>query len=367
MSSVFSGSYSPEQVSFLLQRLHLANTPILDKEHLIQSGQKHYSELLTHETAPAHEYAQLFRLALSQTQTQLAVYCCALAAKIVATRPQGITLVSLLRAGTPIAILLKAILQRYYAQEVAHYGISIIRDVGLDAVALSYIVARHAPETLVFVDGWTGKGVISATLQHSLQQFTQSTGISIPVELYVLADLAGTAEHSATTDDCLIPTCLLNATVSGLISRSVYQRQTEDATPQFHGCLYYADLAAHDLSGYFIDVMLQRIAELWPTAEFAAQVAACQPRPERQRALTQPFLNALLQRYGISHPHYLKPGIGEASRVLLRRKAGRLLLQQANSDSTAHLRWLAHSKAIPIDILPESPFQAIALISEITP
>ena len=43
----FSGSYSAEDIQFLLRLSILADTPVEQKEKLIQTGQRHYSEMLT--------------------------------------------------------------------------------------------------------------------------------------------------------------------------------------------------------------------------------------------------------------------------------------------------------------------------------
>ena len=39
----FSGSYQARQVTFLLNRIQIQPTDTLEKERLIQSGEKHYS------------------------------------------------------------------------------------------------------------------------------------------------------------------------------------------------------------------------------------------------------------------------------------------------------------------------------------
>ncbi len=358
--AAFSGSYAVDEVNFLLTPLQLPDTPITDKEILIQSGQSHYSQLLTHEQAPAEAYTDLFHQALAANGPRMAGHILALAAQIVATRPQGITLVSLARAGTPVGVLLKQVLKRYFQQDVSHYSVSIVRDVGLDYNALRYILQQHRPETLVFVDGWTGKGVIARQLASSLAAFADSDGVAIAAELYVLTDLSGSAKVAASNDDYLIPSCILNATVSGLVSRSVYNKDNAQAG-DFHGCVFYRHLAPYDVSRYFIDALLAHIQYAWqhPTA-VAHKSSAAQLRDTSAK-----WLDALIERYGVKHPHYIKPGIGESTRVLLRREARLLLLQDADAEATRHLRWLAEAKAIPITIIGDLPYRAVALIKEI--
>lgn len=64
---------------------------------------------------------------------------------------QEIVLVSLVRAGVPLGVLLKHYLEKH--QSCYHYGISIIRDRGVDFAALQAIIEQHGAENIVFVDG----------------------------------------------------------------------------------------------------------------------------------------------------------------------------------------------------------------------
>jgi len=358
----FTGSYTLDDVQFLLQPITLPDTPVHIKETLIQSGKRHYSEMLTHESLPPDDYLPLFYRAMTLNQDRMAEHLLLLADGILATRPHGITLVSLARAGTPVGVLLKHVLKRYFNIQVEHYSISILRDVGIDQNALRHILQNNAPESLVFVDGWTGKGIIARQLATSLEAFAVSDGIDIPAELYVLADLSGWATVAASSDDYLIPSCILNATISGLVSRSVYDKNTTSAT-DFHGCLYYEQFARHDLSNYFIDAILARVDIIWQVFRSGLGVRLC----DRQQLQTQSrqFLHWVAEQYGITRHNYIKPGIGEATRVLLRREARLLLLQDLNSEATRHLRWLAESKAIPIAVFKDLPYRAVALIKEI--
>ena len=358
----FTGSYTLNDVQFLLQPMSLPDTPVHVKEALIQSGQKHYSQMLSHEALPADDYLPLFYRAMDLNQATMAEHLLLLAQSIVRTRPQGITLVSLARAGTPVGVLLKHILKRHFNLPVEHYSISILRDVGIDANALRYILKKHTPESLVFVDGWTGKGVISRQLTASLQAFANSDGITIPAELYVLTDLSGWATVAPSSEDYLIPSAILNATISGLVSRSFYDPASANST-DFHGCLYYDRFSEHDLSSYFIDTLLTTVNSLWPSLKDKAETQANSRLGLQEQS--QHFLDWVSLHYSITRPNYIKPGIGEATRALLRRETQLLLLQDLNCEATLHLRWLAQAKAIPIIVLKDLPYRAVALIKEL--
>jgi hypothetical protein len=299
---------------------------------------------------------------MDMNQQRVALHIIHLAEQIHQARAEELTLVSLARAGTPIGVLLKHVLHRYFGRDTAHYSISILRDIGVDMNALRYITQRHNPQSLLFIDGWTAKGVIAKQLAVSLQAFEQSDGISIAPDLAVLSDLCGAASLSASYEDYLIPSSLLNATVSGLISRTVYN-DSLTSPDDFHGCVYYQQFSEQDLSRYFIDSLLETIDTLWHNRAIADPIKADNRLHYQQ--LAQDFITQLSQRYRISHANYIKLGIGEATRVLLRREARLLLLRESNAAATEHLRWLANSKSIPIEIIPDSPYQAVALIQEI--
>ena len=87
--------------------------------------------------------------------------------------------------------------------------------------------------------------------------------------------------------------------------------------------------------------------------------------PNNSRRFPNDFYSGLANHYGISHYNYIKPGIGEATRVLLRREAHLLLLRDSDSEATRHLRWLAESKSIPLAVFSDLPYRAAALIKEI--
>jgi hypothetical protein len=358
----FSGSYTADDVQFLLKPIAIEDTPVHIKEALIQSGKKHYSQMLTHESLPPEHYLPLFYQALELNQQRMAEDLLVLAQRIVTTRPDGITLVSLARAGTPVGVLLKHVLKRYFNTEASHYSISIIRDVGIDQNALRHILQSHDPKSLVFVDGWTGKGIIAKQLAASLLAFSITDGVSIPADLYVLADLSGSAAVAATSEDYLIPSCILNATVSGLVSRSIYDPDTTAAT-DFHGCVYYHQFEQHDLSRYFIDKILACVELAWQQNQGTFEVGA-HDRLQLQ-TISRSLLQWITEHYAISQHNYIKPGIGEATRVLLRREAQVLLLQDIDCEATRHLRWLAESRAIPIDIVSDLPYRAVALIRQL--
>ncbi|MDM0115187.1 cysteine protease StiP family protein [Variovorax sp. J22R133] len=356
------GSYLADDVRFLLKPLTLA--PISDtaeKERLIQTGQRHYSEVIGREQLPSPHYFSLFEQAVEMNAASMARDVMLLARHIVGARGKGITLVSFARAGTPVGVLLRRTLARYFGIDAPHYCVSIIRDRGVDPVALDFILSRHASESLVFVDGWTGKGAIARELVRSLEAFNASRQLNIPAQLFVLCDLAGQAWAAGSSDDYLIPSAVLNSTVSGLVSRSILNEHI--GPKDFHGCLLYTQWQAQDRSQWFVDRIAQAV-------HANASLHLAQPlrvhEPNRLRQQSQALLDQLARNYDIANVNLIKPGIGEATRVLLRRVPRMLLLRDRAAPATAHLVWLAQSADVPIEVDPTLPVHAVAVIKTLT-
>ena len=248
----FSGSYETGDVTFLLTPMAMPTVTLAEKERLLRSGTVHYSQLLSEESPPSATYLAAYDIALGNNARRLACDIAALA-NTIAARPFGsgvkrLVLASLVRAGTPIGILLTRQLRRLGVC-VDHYSISIIRDRGIDRAAIDYIQRRHPNTEILFVDGWTGKGAIAAELRGS----KDLNELGIPPYLIVVADPAGQADLAATAEDYVIPSGILNGIVSGLISRSILT--DEIGSGMFHGCRLLTELSAHDVSLEFIQII----------------------------------------------------------------------------------------------------------------
>jgi hypothetical protein len=255
---MFSGSYRQGDVAILLKpRVEITQVDVATKEALIQSGAKHYSEMISPESLPSSQYLDLFHQSWQRNGDRMASDLLLLAALIAENKQGPITLVSLARAGTPVGVILKRLISGVFNRETYHYSVSIIRDRGIDDVAMDHILSQgHQDQSIVVIDGWTGKGVITRELKDSIALYNFSRGKRIDKSLWVLADLAGVAAQSATQEDYLIPSSILNATVSGLISRSILDEKI--GTEDFHGCLYYREFESADVSLPFADDLTER-------------------------------------------------------------------------------------------------------------
>ncbi|MGM8938982.1 cysteine protease StiP domain-containing protein [Psychrobacter glaciei] len=385
-----SGSYLASDVTVLLDIVDkdaVADVPVSQKEALIQSGQRHYSDMLTLEAAPTAMHEQLYSQALTQGTTRTATDIANLAYTLHNTFEQAVNaerplvLVSLVRAGLPIGVLLQRALtdqSSSYALPSVHYGISIIRDRGLDPVALQMLLDAYPNSPIVFVDGWTGKGAIYQELARSLEAFSDPSHVHFAnifhqstfdqstfgqgtvnnttvIPLLTLADPAGVAWLSASEEDWLIPSGLLNSTVSGLISRSLY---TEPQSG-LHRSVFYDNLVAVDHSLAFINHINAARRSLSTPPQ-------CLPTYQQPRYQTAELINKLAADYAITNRNRIKPTIAEATRAILRRDPERILLATAEHPDTVLLRHLCAQRNINISVLGDKilPYQAITLIKQ---
>lgn len=352
-SPPFSGSYEPDDVVFLLKPVAIEATDVRTKEALIQSGTRHYSEMIAPEAVPPDAYLELYDAALERNRGRLAIDIASLAAYLAERRPgRPVVIASLARAGTPIGVLLTRTL-RAGGHEVVHYSLSIIRDRGIDRNALAHLASSHDPADVVFVDGWTGKGAIATELRASLSD--RPFGFD-PV-LAVVTDPAGQADIAASDDDYLIASGLLNGIASGLVSRSILRADLVGAT-DFHACVTYPQHAHADRSRAFVDA----VAPLARTARPHGLEAHAGRRSDLRHACEAMMLR-MLDLAGTRDRNRIKPGIAEATRALLRRLPERVLVRDRSDPDVEHLLQLAETGGIPVDRLDdESRYRAVAII-----
>jgi hypothetical protein len=329
-----------------------------ERERRIQSG-GHYSETLPMEYEPGAEYLRLYDTALERFIPKTARAAALLADKIFALHGKNVVLVSLARAGTPIGVIVKRCLALKYGIDAPHYTISIIRGRGIDRNAMRRIMSRHAPRDIQFLDGWTGKGAIAAELTHAIREGFQDAAVS--PDLAVLSDPPALAGLCGTREDFLIPNSCLNAAVSGLISRTVLNAELIGAD-DFHGAIFYEHLLPVDRTYEFIDLTVDYIRRtVLSGGNVPLNEAADAEEAPRRSGLDE--VRAIQRDFGVSDVNFIKPGIGESTRALLRRVPWKLLVRSLDDDEyLAHLYQLAHEKNIPVETYPLCRYRACAIL-----
>ncbi|MET9757696.1 phosphoribosyltransferase [Streptomyces sp. NPDC006372] len=356
-------SYAPEEVGWLLQDLSdvTLEAPTEEREEAIQSGGAHYAESLPVEYQPNVQYQQLFHAALETSAARIAQAVGVVTETVLTERaPRRPVLVSLARAGTPVGILMRRWAQHRHGLDLPHYAVSIVRGRGIDANALRWLAAHHDPRDVVFVDGWTGKGAITRELAQALEEFEKSDGITgFSPEIAVLADPGSCVRTYGTREDFLIPSACLNSTVSGLISRTVLRADLVGPR-DFHGAKFYRELAATDVSVTFLDAVSARFPEVADAACAQAKELLAGDRSPTWEGWAA--VERISDEYGIHDMNLVKPGVGETTRVLLRRVPWKVLARAGAGSDLDHVRLLAEQRGVPVEEVAELPYTCVGLI-----
>ena len=343
-------SYSENDVVVLLKDITGMIEPksTEERERLIQSG-KHYSQMLPLESRPSEKYMEAYEAALKSYSFDTAAAIGAVAEKILLNKGRNVVLVSLARAGIPVGILIKRYIMMKYKINVPHYAISIIRGRGIDKNALKFILKRHRAGDLQFVDGWIGKGAILKELKKDLAEFKE-----VSPNLAAAADPANETELCGTHEDILIPNSCLNSTVSGLISRTVLNDELIGEN-DFHGAVYYKELEKYDISYDFINAIESKFS--FDRKEQKTEYSGFKGIDE---------VNGIAKDFGISDINFIKPGIGETTRVLLRRVPWKILIKNDEMENPmiSHILRLAEEKNVVVEPYGLVNYRACGIIKK---
>lgn len=345
MSKPLFHSYKPNQVNFLLQEYHGDLLSVLEKESKLRDG-AYYGDILSKEEKPEAEYTAIFDLVLEKNAATVAPYFLHLAQMINDARQDELTLVSLARAGTPVGVIITELLRARFGREVNHYSVSAIHKYGVDAYAMKYLLENHSPESLTFLDGWVSQGRITKTLVDTLKDQPR-----IDPSLYCVSDPSGIQNAIATRKDILLPSAILNATVSGLVSRTV------NNPDGYHFAASYEDQLDVDRSQIFVDRIVEEAlklekAEIEPLLDHAIQ---------RPMALKQ--INDWCEKYN-TKPADIKAGIGEVSRSLLRRDPRFVMVDEDSLDQADHMFYLAKKRNVELRVEKlDGPYKAFSILN----
>lgn len=362
-------SYSEQDVEILLQNIE-GRVPELDtrdREKLNQQG-VHYSEMLPKEEEPTAEYMRVYEEAIKGLSEDTARYIMILGEKIASKKRGKVVLVSLARAGTPVGVLVKRYLEKKYDIPVPHYSVSIIRGKGFDRVAMDYIIERHSASEIQFIDGWIGKGAINRELAEECRKlvYSDTRYKGIDSELAAVSDPANITSLYGTRADILLPSACLNSTVSGLVSRTVHIEGI-DTTKEFHGARYYKEFEGIDKSIEFIETVVKyfedeelyrAVLKEWNDTVRIKEVESTYTGLEEVKDVAKAF--------GVNDINKVKPGVGETTRVLLRRIPDKVLVRKGvDRKHIEQIYRLCEEKGVEIEEYPLKNYSVCGIIKDL--
>jgi Phosphoribosyl transferase (PRTase)/PELOTA RNA binding domain len=354
-------SYPPEEVTFLVKDLSTSLVEVSRAEYEQRTRQgHHYAEMLPEEEyRPTGEALTLFEHALTRSARRLALVVGITTENVLSSRGPDPVLVSLCQTGTPIGVLLRRWAAWRHHVNLRHYTVSVVRGHGVDDNALSYILDRHDGAAIQFVDGWTGKGSIARELTATLHHRRRRHGTAPSDSLAVLVDPGDCAAISGTTEDFLVPNACLNATVSGLVSRTVMTPGLVGPA-DFHGAKYYPQMSDHDLSLRFVDTVSQQFPAVRPqvdTYSTAHREGRGAPSFAGER-----HAQLLRTEYGLPDVNLVKAGISETVRLLLHRVTQRVLVHPDAGHEVQDVRRLAARRAVPVEECSDLLYACVGLM-----
>ncbi|KIR03945.1 hypothetical protein P261_02760 [Lachnospiraceae bacterium TWA4] len=123
----------------------------------------------------------------------------------------------------------------------------------------------------------------------------------------------------------------------------------------FHGAVYYGELKEADLSYQFIDSIERQFEPI----SFKEELAI------KGKGIDE--VKNLAKHFAIDDINFIKPGIGEATRVLLRRLPWKVLISPEYKESLElrHLIRLAKEKDVPIEYYPLNHYKCCGIIKQL--
>ena len=305
-------SYKSEDVEILL-------TDLTDR---VNKGEK---ISYTKEYEMSEEYLnlckELGKKYIKQTATAVGI----LAEQLYKYKSNNVVLVSIVRSGIPIGILVKRYLQNKYKKQIYHYAISIKE--GIDPKAINYIISKHNVKDIQFVDSWTGKGTVARRIVKYAKLYE-----GLDSSLAVLSDCVNLTKYCGIREDIAIPQAPINACITGIVSVPII---LEDKSI-YDGAVYLQDLEELDFSEEYIEAVEKEFDYNCSADSFNTEIKEVEE------------VNDIAEKFNVDISK-INPGINEAARAILRRKVSVLLVKDKNDIQVSEIIELAKLKNVKVE------------------
>ncbi|MDQ6739436.1 MAG: phosphoribosyltransferase, partial [Actinomycetota bacterium] len=131
----------------------------------------------------------------------------------------------------------------------------------------------------------------------------------------------------------------------------------------FHGAKFYTGLRGSDVSGQFLDTVCGHFGDVLAAVDRGRKLAAAQPSRDRAPSWAGwKAVESISRDYGIHNVNLVKPGVGETTRVLLRRVAWKILIRPEARAEVAHVLLLAEQRGVQVVEVPDLAYSCVGLI-----
>lgn len=327
-------TFKKEDVEILLDDVR-GSVDIVDITHPNKHSNLHYCDFIPTEDHLDKEYLDIFDRMLNITERQTAIYVGILTRKV-CKQYDNLVFVSLLRAGTVLGVLMRRYAKEVMNKDIKHYSIGLSRGKGIDFKALSDIITANPEKTIVFIDGWVGKGTTKLELDRTCEKFSEKYKKDVKPIMAVLCDIKNICDFTATTEDILCPNCLINAQGCGLISR-ITQNEKIIHENTYNGAVIFKELQEEDKTYTLIDNISKYFGKEEKTIQKGISYKG------------EPIvLDDIIKRYQIQNINGIKVGLNETIRILLKRSVSFVLVKDINNPLLDPIKYLCHKRKVEL-------------------
>lgn len=341
---LLKSTYKKDDVIILLKDVSNVQNILNQKNNNLFTS---YSDYIPEEKELDSEYIKIVEQSLMLNAKNMATYIAILTNEIY-EKYENIVLVSLLRAGTSLGVLMKNYSESILKKKVNHYSIALSRDKGIDFNALNYIRKNNPNRIIVFIDGWVGKGTTRQALINSCQIYNKKYNERVSPILAVLCDLLGQSDFYATTKDILIPMSLLNAQACGLISR-ITQNEKVIKEKDYAGAIRFDYLKKQDKTYLIIDEIKKHFNRL-------------ETDLIKERVNISLNIKPIQEQFNIKNVNGVKAGINETIRILLKKDVSLVLIKESSNQNLSAIKYICDKKNVEIVEYKDLTCEAIALL-----
>ena len=128
----------------------------------------------------------------------------------------------------------------------------------------------------------------------------------------------------------------------------------------YHGAKFYRELAGTDVSRAFVAAVEARFDEVTDAVDQQVKESASADRAPTWEGWAA--VERISEEQGIHDVNLVKPGVGETTRVLLRRVPWKILARRGADADLAHIRLLAEQRGVPVEERDDLPYTCVGLI-----